>query len=203
MNCAEIRNTLTGLPGEFREEEIPPLVREHLESCIHCGEYARNELSLRERINVAGRVASPGESYWGTILPRVRERTTRRPFPDALTEWFGSARFVMQGAGLAAIAMFLLTVNITSPPVPGSTLTIASLTETELLDLNSSVRYTGLLDHSSESGTENVSTLSDFLAELLAVDEGADLFASVDPELVLDEVDDASMGEIVDLMKSK
>jgi hypothetical protein len=203
MNCAEMRNLLTGLPGEFREEELSPAGREHLKSCSRCRQVFLNEHSLRERINAAGRMAPPGEPYWGTILPRVRERTTRRRFGDRLTELFGSARFVMQGAGLAAMVLFLLTVNITDPHVPAPAVTIASLSETELLDLRSSVRYTGLLDHSTERGEENVSTLTDFLAELLAVDEGADLYASVDPELVLDDVDDASLGEIVNILSSK
>jgi len=203
MNCAEVKNILSGLPGEFRAEDIPPAAMEHMKSCVRCRDYALKERSLRERISVAGRVVPPGESYWGTILPRVRERTARRLLAETLTEWFGSARFLMQGAGLATIVIFLLTVNVTTPPAPGSALTMASLTETELLDLSSSVRYTGLLDHSSENGEENVSTLSDFLAELLAVDEGADLYASVDPGLVLDDVDDASLGEIVDMLNLK
>jgi len=198
-----MRNRLTGLPGGFRDEDLPPREREHLEFCVSCREFAVNERSVRDRIAAAGRVSSPGDSYWATILPRVRKRTTRRLPSDRLAEWFASTRYVVQGAGLAAVVLFLLTVNVTKPPVRGSSVTMASLSESELLDLRSSVRYTGLLDHSSDPSAGNGSTIVDFLAELLATDEGSGLFASVDPAAVLGAVDDASLGEIVDLLNSK
>ncbi len=203
MNCAEMRNRLAGLPGEFRDEDMSPPEREHLESCVPCREFAVNERSVRDRIAVAGRVAPPGDSYWATIVPRVRKRTTRRLPSDRLAEWFASTRYVVQGAGLAVIVLFLLTVDVTDPPVSGSSVTMASLSESELLALRSSVRYTGLLDHSSDPAAANGSTIVDFLAELMATDEGSGLYASVDPAAVLGAVDDASLGEIVDLLNSK
>jgi hypothetical protein len=203
MNCEEMKSRLTGLPGGFREEEFHDSERAHLESCPECRDLASHEQVLRARIAEAGRVAPPGSPYWGTILPRVRTRAARRLTPDAVAGWFGPSRFVVQGAGLTLLVLFLLMVNVTAPPAPGPLVAMASLSETELQDLRSSVRYTGLLDHSVDPAGGNGSTIVEFLAELFADDEGGELTASVNPLVVLGEVDDASFGEIVDILNSK
>jgi len=198
-----MKNRLTGLPGASRGEELSAGEREHLASCPGCRDLALHEQSLRMRIADAGRVVAPGDSYWSSILPKVKARTTRRLPSDRFTEWFGSARFVIQGAGLAVILILALTINITGPPVPEPTLTMAYLSETELLDLSISVRYTGLLDHASDSDGIKSSTIVDLIEELIAGTDDAELYASIDPIVVLGEVNDSGFGEIVDLLNSK
>jgi hypothetical protein len=203
MNCAEIHSRLTGLPGGAGVADLSAAEREHLDSCGSCRALADGEFSLRARINDAARVAPPDDAYWATILPRVRVRASRRSVSDRAGEWLASGRFVIQGAAVALVVLFFLSVDPADPSRTDPNLTIAALSDSELRDLGLSEKYTGLLDHQTESFSGRTSTLTDFLAELFADNDDAVLYASVDPVALLGEVDEQHFGEIVDILSSQ
>lgn len=193
---------LAGLPGTVEDGRYSAVEQEHLSSCDSCRGLARDAHALRGRITVAGRIADPGTTYWAGILPRVRARATPRSISDWLADTVGSARFVIQGAGLALFVLFLLVVNVTDPPAPGAIISMESLSESDLQELRYSEKYTGLLDHPTQTGGRSYTSVADFLIELLAEDGGLDLYASVDPTAMLREVDEDQFGEIVDILKT-
>jgi hypothetical protein len=83
MKCSKISDLL----GPYVDGELSPeerrTVEEHLRRCPAC----RAELEELRRIETAGRRTvppDPGEEYWNTFLPRLRERIgseQRRPAP--------------------------------------------------------------------------------------------------------------------------
>jgi len=202
MNCTEMMARLDGIPGDPGDRAFTPAESEHLASCRDCRGEAQRREELGRRISAAGRVTAPDGAYWGTILPRVHARISRRAAADRIVEFFGPGRVLAQAAGLAAAVIFLLAVRVTDPNPPVRGLSIAALSDSELLDLRTSATYTGLLDHSTDPGTGVTSTVADFLAELAAGDDGVELYAAVDPVALLGEVDDDSFGRIVDIMTS-
>jgi len=203
MNCAEMKARLDGMPGSPSAQPFTAEELGHLSSCADCGEYARSGDALRGRIAAAGELAGPGDAYWAAVLPRVNAQISRRSAPGRLAEIFAPARFLAPAAGLAAAALFFLAVRVTDPAGSDQALTIASLSETELRDLGASVKYTGLLDHSNDAGWGIGPTITDFLAEIAAGGDDAELYAAVDPVEVLGEVDSESFGRIVEILKSK
>jgi len=202
MNCTEMRERLGGLPGQAPETEYSPSEREHLEHCDGCRDIARREQLLRRRIAEAGRLPEPDDAYWRGVLPRVMTDLTDRTLSDWVTGRVRSADIAVPVVGMAVVALFLMLVNVTDPPVPAPEQVIATLSGPELLELHSSEKYTGLLDVTGESMTTTYAPVTDFLAELFT-QGGGELYASVDPVELLRDVDDTRFAEIVNILNSQ
>jgi hypothetical protein len=100
-DCRNVRNLLPmALLGEA-ESEATARIERHLSECAECRAESDRHSSLLGTLS-ATEVPDPGQAYWSTFLPRLRERISKEPvmaeLPAKRREW----------AVAAAVALFLL-----------------------------------------------------------------------------------------------
>jgi hypothetical protein len=204
MNCAQIDErllavTAAGPPPAFDAAELA-----HLGACPRCRERAESAAAVFAGLAGAPRAASPGPEYWGSVVPRLRQRLESGS-PGAPRRWDIAVRTaVMPAAAAVVIAIVLATGALRTPGTPGTegsagSEALAMLSDAELHELRLAGTATGLLDAAETNGGAEW-TIADFLLDLASEEGDAVLYAVAEPEDLLAVVDDAEFAEIVSLL---
>ncbi|HEV8335372.1 MAG TPA: zf-HC2 domain-containing protein [Candidatus Polarisedimenticolia bacterium] len=100
MNCRSVQDALSILLVGEGGPEAPAAILEHLAHCAACRSESEHLREVLENLRPA-RVPDPGEAYWSSFLPRLRDRiareTARRP-GSGMSRW----------AVAAVVTLFLL-----------------------------------------------------------------------------------------------
>ena len=202
MTCIRIDERLLQLTAPDHIPEFSAEEREHIGTCARCRELVAETTGSYSRIARSSTEHRPDPTYWTSILPRIRERSGRSESRVAWPVTPGTARAFMPAAAVIVFAI-LLSVIAVEPPVDVTAGEIlATLSDAELYELRQSGKYTGLLEPAETNGEEETS-LADFIADLLSENGQERIYALVDPEEVLHQVDDAQFTEIVSNLEIK
>jgi hypothetical protein len=199
MNCKLIEEKLLSLTAADATPVFSPGERDHLRNCPACRKLEAEMTGAFGRIARAGVQKSPDPAYWSSIVPRFRENVSRR---GDMPWWSVSApvvRALMPAAAVIVVAVLLSRVSFTPPPAGTGAEYLATLSDSELYELRQSGKYTGLLEP-VETNVGSETPVADFIADLLSESGASDLYAMVEPEEVLRQVDDEQFAEIVTLM---
>ncbi len=198
-DCRTIEFLLPEAATSSLSPAVAHAVEEHLRGCVSC---ARTAAEMREFFSRHVAPEAVPESYWMTILPRVRQGIDAR-------KTFELPAFVLKRLSPALAALFLLVVGSELIPTktgssPGdAAMLLTSLPESELVSVaerHDSEAPIMLPADIAENASPDLEE-SSMIQEIVDAETTVNLYAYLDPDVALGNLADEDQVKLISMIE--